>query len=272
MSRYASGTERRTCGQASMQRRVALLRLEPGDDADDLRAGLHAVLLGQRAARLLVVVARQVDAVVDEPDRRAGAALVVDLALDHPRHGDELVHVRGQVAQRLAILLRADPAGVHGRDDVRLAMADLAEGDDRPGGDGLGPEHVGVDDVGADLGQVRGQGADGDGVVRLVDDAGPRSRPAAACARRCPPTATRSTRRSATGPSGVTRPNRCSWAPPLVPVARTWTTRMRRPPARVGRSTVSRQGSNGAGALIYGSLRRTSRRWMGSSTAPHSYL
>ena len=54
------------------QRRVALLGLEPGDDADDLRAGLHAVLLGQRAARLLVVVALEVDAVVDEADRDDG--------------------------------------------------------------------------------------------------------------------------------------------------------------------------------------------------------
>ena len=36
--------------------------------------------------------------------------------------------------------------------------------------DRLGAVHVGVDDVGPDLGQVRGQGADGDRVVRLVDD------------------------------------------------------------------------------------------------------
>ena len=36
--------------------------------------------------------------------------------------------------------------------------------------DRLGAVHVGVDDVGADLGQVRRQRADGDRVVGLVDD------------------------------------------------------------------------------------------------------
>ena len=46
----------------------------------------------------------------------------------------------------------------------------LAQRHDRPGGHGLGPVHVGVDDVGADLGEVRGKGRDRDRVVGLVDD------------------------------------------------------------------------------------------------------
>ena len=45
-------------GPGFEQRRVALLRLEPCYHADDLGPGLHAVFLGERAARLGVVVAR----------------------------------------------------------------------------------------------------------------------------------------------------------------------------------------------------------------------
>ena len=80
---------------------MALLGLESRDDADDLRARLHAVFLGQRAARLLVVVAVEVDAVVDEPDRDGRPLLVDELVLDRARDGDQPVHVRRQVAQEL---------------------------------------------------------------------------------------------------------------------------------------------------------------------------
>ena len=54
--------------------------------------------------------------------------------------------------------------------EVRPALAGLAQRDDRAGGDRLGAVHVGVDDVGPDLGEVGGQGADRDRVVRVVDD------------------------------------------------------------------------------------------------------
>ena len=128
-----------------------------------------------------------------------------------------------------AIRLRADAARMDGRHEVRPTLAGLAEGDDRPGRDRLGAVHVGVDDVGPDLGQVGGQGPDRDRVVRLLDDEDRRRRRAGACAPRCPPTATRPTRRSGTRSIRVTSENRCSWAPPFVPVARTSTTRIRRP-------------------------------------------
>ena len=65
----ASGTAASDRRPRLEQRRVALLRLEPGDDPDDRALGRQAVLLAQRAARLLVVVALEVDPVVDERDR-----------------------------------------------------------------------------------------------------------------------------------------------------------------------------------------------------------
>ncbi len=59
------------------QRRVALLGLEPGDDARRSgEPGSEPVLLGQRAARLLVVVALEVDAVVDQLTGTVRAPLV----------------------------------------------------------------------------------------------------------------------------------------------------------------------------------------------------
>jgi hypothetical protein len=91
------------------QRWMPLLGLETGDDANDLRARLHAVLVPQRAARLLVLVALQVDAVVDEADRSQGPSLLDDLLLHRARHGDELVHVRREPAQLLAILRGTNP-------------------------------------------------------------------------------------------------------------------------------------------------------------------
>src|SRR5690606_6499348 len=115
------------------------------------RAGLHPVLVAQRAARLLVGVATQVDAVVDERDRGADPTLRLDLLDDRPRHGDELVHLWRQPTQLLAILDRPHAGRVDSRDDVWLRPPEEAEGEGCSGPDRFGPEHVVVDDVGIDL-------------------------------------------------------------------------------------------------------------------------
>ena len=73
---------------------MALLRFESGDDTDDLGAWLHAEVLTERAARLLVVVAVEIDAVVDEADRRKAAAFLRDLLDDGLGHGHQPVDVR----------------------------------------------------------------------------------------------------------------------------------------------------------------------------------
>src|SRR6266550_6895906 len=86
---------------------VTFLGLEPRDDADDLRTRLHPILVAERAARLLVIVSIEIDAVVDEPDRRPIAMLAGDLVLNGIRDGDELVHLRGEPPQRLPVLGRA---------------------------------------------------------------------------------------------------------------------------------------------------------------------
>ncbi len=228
---------------------MALLRLQPGHDADDLRAGLHPVLVGQRAARLLVVVALEVDAVVDEVHRDDVPALLLELALDRAGDRDEPVHVRGQPGEQRLVVARADPAGVDRRHEVRPAVADLAEGHDGARPDRVGAVHVGVEDVGAHLGQVRRQRADRDRVVDLVDDEDRDAGPLRACGRRSPPTARRPRRRSAARSIRVTSENRCSWAPPLEPVASSSTTRTR-PPVTGWRITGSKQGSKGIGAPI----------------------
>ncbi len=156
---------------------MTLLRLEPRDDADDLRSRLHPVFLGQGAARLGVVVAGQVDAVVDATDGRPGPAFLLELGLDHRRDRDQLVHVRCEDAQHVPVFLGSDPAGVNGRDDVRPSVADLAKGDRRARPDELGPVHVVMQDVGSGIDQVCRQRADGDRVVRLVDDEDVEARP-----------------------------------------------------------------------------------------------
>ena len=149
------------------QRRVALLGLQPRDDADDLRARLHPVFLGERAARLLVVVALEVDAVVDEADRdassRPSSSSLVSLAFETAISWS---NVRRQLEQGRPVRLGADPARVGRRDQVRPPLAGLAERDDRPCRHRLGAVHVGVDDVGADLGQVGRERTDGDRVIR----------------------------------------------------------------------------------------------------------
>ena len=258
-------------GPGLEQRRVALLRLEPGDDADELRARLHAVFLGQRAARLLVVVARQVDAVVDAPDRRGRASFVDELALDHLGDRDELVDVRRQLAQELAVLLGADAARVDGRDDVRPALADLGEGHRCAGADGLGPEHVVVDDLRALLGEVRGQRADGDRVVRLVDDEHREAR----------------LLELADGTPRGERHDRDVVAA-VIHAGHERVQVLLRAAVGAGREDLDDADASAADerralddleagirrgrGAHRASRRRTSRRWIGSSTAPHSYL
>ena len=129
------------------QRLVALLGLQPGDDADDLRAGLHPVLVAQFARRLLVVVAGEVDAVVDELDRREARPLVGDLGDDRLRDRDQLVDVGRQAAQRLAVLGGPDARRVDGRHEVRPGVAGARHREYRLRRDDVGAVHVGVDDV-----------------------------------------------------------------------------------------------------------------------------
>ena len=89
--------------------------------------------------------------------RRAGqaTALVDELSLDRPRDRDELVHLRGQLPDEVAILGRPDARRVDGRHDERPRPARCGEGDRGARADDLGPEHVVVDDVRLDLGEVR---------------------------------------------------------------------------------------------------------------------
>jgi hypothetical protein len=88
---------------------MALLGSEARDDPDEERVVWQAVLLAQGAARLLVGVALEVDAVVDELDRRPDALLGVDLVHDGAADRDEPIHVERKAADLLAILDRADP-------------------------------------------------------------------------------------------------------------------------------------------------------------------
>ena len=110
---------------------VALLGLQPGDDADDPAAGLEPELVADRRGAL-VVVPLQVDPVVDQADRRAGPVLVGDLPGDRAADRDQLVHLRRELADQLAVLRGADPRRVDGRDDVRPAVARSPGGPSRP--------------------------------------------------------------------------------------------------------------------------------------------
>ena len=117
--------------------------------------------------------------------------------------------------QLLLVVARADARRVDGRDDPRPPVAGLAQRDRRLRAHDLGAVHVVVDDLGADVDQVRGEDAGRDRVVGLVDHASPGCRAARACARRCPARARRPRRRSARGPcarSGCTgAPARRRW-------------------------------------------------------------
>ena len=93
-----------------------------------------------------------------------------ELALDRPGDRDQPVHVRRQLAQVLRsscerIRLEWTVATRYGRRCPASPSAMTARV-----ADDLGPVHVGVDHVGAHLGQMGRQRADGDRIVRLVDD------------------------------------------------------------------------------------------------------
>ena len=66
---------------------MALLGLEPGDDADELRAGSIPYSSGSVPRTAPDGRARQIDAVVDEADGRLDALLVDQLVLDGARYG-----------------------------------------------------------------------------------------------------------------------------------------------------------------------------------------
>ena len=103
---------------------MALLRLEPGHHADDLRTRLHPVLLGQRAAGLLVVVPIQVDPVVDEADRHSRPLLV--------RLVEAPTDVDNDYGQRLTAYLLAPTTGgyvfwIASDDNGRLLLSTSAD-------------------------------------------------------------------------------------------------------------------------------------------------
>ena len=207
-------------------------------------------------------------------DRGAAvAALVGDLPVDRVRHDDEVVDRRRQAPQLLLVLVGADARRVDRRDDPRPPVAGLAERDRRLRAHDLGAVHVVVDDVRADVGEVGGERRGRDRVVGLVDDRDVDARPARACGRAARATATRPRRRSASGPCRDTRLKTCSWAPPLVPGRHDLDDADALAPARRAvRRMGARQGSQAGCGRHRCSVRRTSRRWIGSSTAPHSYL
>ncbi len=196
----------------------------------------------------------------------------LELVLDHRRHRDQLVHVRRQVAQHVAILLGPDAAGVDGRDTTygrRWPISPRA--------------------IAARVPTVS---------ARYMWLWMTSARTSARCAASAP-TAIASSGSSMTRTS---KPARCSLRTALPgrqrhdrdvvavrvhpgdePVQVLLGAAVRagredlddadptcRPSAPSG--TVSRQGSGGSGAGAHQAPRRTSSRWMGSSTAPHSYL
>jgi hypothetical protein len=153
------------------QGRVALLGLEPGDDADDRRIDRDRVFAVEGAADVGVGVAAQVDAVVDEADRGARSAFLLELADDRARDGDQVVHPRRQGPEQRAILLGPDATRMHGPDDIRAALSGRGQRPGRLRADHLGAVHVVVDDVGLDGCEMRGDDLDRGGVVHVVEDA-----------------------------------------------------------------------------------------------------
>jgi hypothetical protein len=257
------------------QRLVALLRLEAGDNADDPRPRLHPVLLTQVRRRQLVVVPAEVDAVVDQLDRREARPLVGDLRHDRVRHRDQLVHLGRQAAQRLAIVGRPDPRRVGGRHEEGPGMAGPRHREHRLRPDHVGAVHVGVDDVRPDAGQIRGQRGDRGRVVGLVDERdgepGPLQLAHGAAGRQ--------------GDDARVEPRRIEPAHQPEHVLLGAAVRAGRedlddadPVAPGGALAVDRGQAwipapgHRHQARPTETSRRTSRRWIGSSTAPHSYL
>ncbi len=249
---------------------MALLRLEPGDDPDDRGVLRQPVLLAQRAARVLVVVALEVHAVVDERDRGRVAALVAELLDDRTGDRDDPVHPRGQAVQDRPVLVRADPARMDGRDDVRSRTPDLAERDRRPRPDELGAVHVVVDDLRPKVAHQGGQRAGRDRVVRLVDD---RDRDAVAL--ELADGAPVGERHDMDVVAGRVDPGQEAVDVLLGAAVRAGREELQDPDA----AARDRRPGDGVETGIAGTRsahrptdRRMSSRWIGSSTAPHSYL
>ena len=145
--------------------------------------------------------------------------------------------VRRQLAQQLAILLGADPARVDRRDDVRPALAASPSAIAARVPTTLGPVHVGVDDVRAGCGQVRGQRArprSSSSGSSMTVTAMPVPLRACGPRCRCDSETTRHVVAARVDPASAA-PKRCSWAPPFVPVARISTTRTRGGPGSASR-------------------------------------
>ena len=136
---------------------MALLGLQASHHAHQLRALREAVLLGQRAACLGVVVAVHVHAVVDEVDRRtARPTLALQLGHDGLAHCHEAVDVGRQASEPVPILGAPDTRRVDGVDEIGPGQAARREQVRRKDTHDLRPEHVAVHDLGLPLGQQVG--------------------------------------------------------------------------------------------------------------------
>ena len=273
ISRYADGQASQHERPRLEQRRVALLQLQPADDADDRRRRLHAVLLAQRAARLLVVVAVEVDAVVDERPRRRRPALLDDLAVDRVRDrrsGGRSTASAGCSSSWSSPERTRDEWTVeitHGR---RWPASPSAIAAFVPT---ISARYMWLwttsarTSTGARRGSPVAMASSGSSITRDVD-----ARPlelADGAARR------QRDDRDVVARRGPCARRGCRRAP-----ARRRSCRSRAPgrrgcdpgAARATRRTGARQGSQPPAGRHRLSVRRTSRRWIGSSTAPHSYL
>ena len=141
------------------ERGVALLGFQPRHDPHEGAADGEAVLLGQRAAGLQLVVAGQVHAVVDELDRGTGATLPLDLGLDRTAHGDEAVHAGREGSDEIAVFRTAHPAGMDRRHDVWPGQTELADADRGPRAHDLRAVHVVVHDLRAAPAEVLDEAA-----------------------------------------------------------------------------------------------------------------
>jgi hypothetical protein len=153
-------------------------------------------------------------------------------------------------------------------------MPDLAERDRGARSDELGAIHVVVDDIRPDRREVRGEGADGDGVVRILDDHDRNAR-----ALQLPDgVAVRQRHDRKVEPRGV-NPGRQRVQVLLGAAVRTRGKNLHDADPVGGRDGVGNPLERRAGMRVLAEdrrhasrPRRTSSRWIGSSTAPHSYL
>ena len=202
-------------------------------------------------------------------------ALVDELALDRLRDRDELVHLRRQLAQRPRGPRRSGRGssgpsrrGTAGAGRPRRARWPPACRRSRRGTCGRGRRPART--------SARWAARAPTAIASSGSSMTSTGMPARWSLRTALPGRQRHDRRRRSGSRSmrVTSEKRCSWAPPLVPVARTSTTRMRPAAGSGGRSTGRRgRDPSGSGALIVSRpFVGRAARWIGSSTAPHSYL